>query len=125
MKVWMLLLAAFALPLNAAAETDLERVVSALKQERAVGRGIFLPILGGAGRAFVQANVALKVRNLPMFYCQPMQLTLNESNYADIALEQYERDKPIFNEDPFYQKYPVDALVYALFQGLQRTFPCK
>lgn len=125
MKVWMLLLATLAFSLNAAAQTNLEIAVSHLKKERAAGKGRLIDIIGGAGRAFLHGNIQLKLRKLPEFYCQPGQLVLNESNYADIALEQYERDKSLYIRDQWAQDYGMETLVGSLFHGLVRTFPCK
>jgi len=126
MKPWMLLLAAFLFPLNAAAQTNLEKAVSALKRERATGSdGQMMYTIAGAGRGFLAANTKLQLRKQPQLYCPP-NFPLNGSNYADIAIQQYERDKSMgVNASPFAQEYPFDALVAALLDGLQRTFPCK
>jgi len=55
--------------------------------------------IAGAGRAYLLANTRLRIRGLPQLYCPP-DFPLNGSNYADIAIEQYERDKSILIRFP-------------------------
>ena len=126
MKPWMLLLAVLVFPLNAASQANLDTLVSALKTERATGRdGIMMYSIAGAGRAFLVANTKLQLRKQAQLYCPP-NLPLNSSNYADIAIRQYEHDKATgVHELPLAQESPLDVLVFALLDGLQRTFPCK
>lgn len=121
----VLLFATFAIPIWASAQTNLEITVTLLKKERAAGKGRLIDILGGAGRAFVHANTHQKLRKLPELYCPPGHLVLNESNYADIALEQYERDKSIWLGDQLAQDFGMEILVSSLLSGLIRIFPCR
>lgn len=76
------------------------------------------------GVAYAHANGELEDRKLPLLYCQTRDLSLGSTNYADIALEQYRRDKKLYDKD-LWQAYPHDAVAEVLLQGLIRVFPCK
>jgi hypothetical protein len=78
--------------------------------------------LYGAGSGLSWANTYLLVRNERPFYCPPEKMALNNQNYVDIALEKYERNTQEYQR---IGEYPTTALVMALFDGLQTTFPCK
>lgn len=126
MRLWSLILAsALALPSGSFAQSDLSKVIDALKMERASGQpGVATFTIGGAGRAYLIANVRLQSRGSQRLYCPPGNLTLLANNYADIALSEYDQNYASYG-DLWEKLSGFDALVLILADGLQRTFPCK
>ena len=111
--------------LPAYAQTPVETAFAALTKERAAANGgMLLYMLNGAGSALSGANAELQLRKQPLFYCQPQTLSLNPLNYADIALAEFERNRSVYVGNDLLNRYPHDALVRVLFEGLRRTFPC-
>ena len=130
MKKLLALALALAIMLSTAepvgAETPMEKMFARLKQQRAKNQGDLLVLLHGAGQAFSVANVYLIVdRRIQPMYCPPNNLRLTEINYADITIDEFDRRRFSYRDNPILSDSPTYALTYVLLEGLQRTFPCK
>lgn len=110
----------------ASAESKVEKAFRVLKAQRAQGDGPLLLILSGAASALMSVNAQLSVSlsgRDPLF-CVPKDLSLNSYNYADIALQEFER-RPEWYRHEYLEAHPNDAVVDALVIGMEVTFPCK
>jgi len=109
---------------SVSAASQVEKAFEALKAQRDKNRGYFMDMLLGAGIALDWANSSFKSKGQAPLYCIPQDLSLNARNYADIALQEFER-RPEWYKHPILEAYPNDVVVNALAYGLVTTFPCK
>ncbi len=72
--------------------------------------------INGVGTGFLWANTFNEMKNLPLHYCQPRNLTLNVGNYK-MAINNELKEYP----ERYKDDLPVEI---ALIKGLERTFPC-
>jgi hypothetical protein len=108
----------------ASAASQVEQAFEALKAQRDKNRGYFMDMLLGAGIALDWANLTFKSKGQAPLYCIPQDVSLNAHNYADIALQEFER-RPEWYKHPLLEAYPNDVVVNALAYGLKTTFPCR
>ncbi len=77
----------------------------------------FKQYLGGVGTGFFWANIQLRTRKLPQFYCQPGKLAMYDENYLQVL------DNYIMNRlGTLHDKSPIEEL---LLRALAETFPCE
>jgi len=105
------------------AQQNVEQVFASLEQQAKLGEGPYLYLITGAGVAYSWANVANRGGTVPL-YCPPKELTLNQHNYVQIALQEYKKGKDVYAKT-LDSSNPADILSYVLLWGLARTFPCK
>lgn len=113
MRLSALLLAVLvgAAPASAQSGT-LEKAARILEQQAKRGRGEFITFLMGAASAYRWDGTGV---------CPPPRATLEGRTYAQIALEEYRRDK---SEYASLKEYPLDVLALALQRGLRARYPC-
>ena len=119
--IWCLSLC-FAPPVWSQQRGAVERTMALIEKQLNAGSGSLMFFVDGAGRALEWANSDLRVGKRSPLYCEPEKLNLNRTNYAQTILEEYKSDKATYDR---LDKTPLDALVWALLMGQQKTFPCK
>jgi hypothetical protein len=95
-----------------------EETFAMLKAQRAKGGGELLRYVERAGDGLASANITLQRSGREPLFCAP-----EDVRYADVALKQYQRRPARYTTN--FRGYGGEAVVVALMDGLQRTYPCK
>lgn len=104
---------------------SLQEFVAAARGERGESaRTAAAYILGGAGTAFMAANVELERNNTRSLFCEPGLLALNRENYVRIFLDEYSRDERYASSSFGGGEVGHNMAAMVLLEGLKRTFPC-
>jgi hypothetical protein len=112
------LLAVFLGISSAFAASRVDQTFATLKAQRAKGNGELIKYVNRAGEGLVWANAALARSGGAPLFCAP-----EDVHYADVALRQYQRHPSRYTKA--FRGYAGEAVVVALMDGLQRTYPCK
>ena len=95
-----------------------ENAFVTLKAQRAKGDGELLRFVNRAGVGLMQANSTYEKAGRAPLFCAPTDV-----RFADVALKQYQQSPSRYRTT--FRGYSGEAVVVALMDGLQRTYPCK
>jgi hypothetical protein len=103
---------------------NVEKLLTELEREDKSGKlGPLIVFVDGAQRALVRASRESVALGGSRMFCYPEGMFLNRTTAVQIILAEYETNKEHYA--PFENASPLDGIVFALLNGLRKTYPCK
>ena len=84
--------------------------------------GIWTAYASGAAAGLAWANSMLEARDERRLYCPPRGTVQNPRDTAEIALREYQGNKPRYDS---LDKQPAEAIALAAVSGLIAKWPCR